>query len=822
MKKDSIEKFFSKWIDFSEKHFVLLLVLFISLFIFELFYLKSDFKMNSDLKAMFKGTNKTVISLEQLSKKMGSESSLLVVAKSPDTEKNIAFMTKLKSVVEKSPLVRLVDFERDIKYLEDHSLLYLSMDELTLIEKDIRKKIADEVSKHLTMDDEEVSPQDENEKKNNIDANARIDAEIDKVLLKMEDQKKKYNISRYFTAENGKFVAMKIRPSGSDTSIEETKKLISFVEHEANKLNPAKEGIEFEAGGSFRNKLSEVKSVQSDLFSTIGLCIALLAFCIIYYYRSLFSVFIIFLPLSIGVVSAISSTLFILGEFNLISAFSFAVIYGLGIDFAIHLLTRYSEEKENGAKSIDAMKRTYKAIVPAILSGALTTAAAFFSIFFIEFKGFSDFGLVAGVGVVTSLIAILLFFPIIVFYFEKASRGIGLKTRKVRILETSYLFMLKHYKILIPLYIVAIIISCYSLFKIPFQYDFDELTFPKKEDSSLLTVQYQKSSKKENRDVGSSSMASYIFTNSLEETEDAVKALEKMKNDPKNKIQIKAITSIFTFVPFEQDEKLKKIASIKRLIERKINLFDEKVQKKVNEKLMPLLSIEEKITIDKLPVWITDKFKEKNGQIGKIIQVNLGGNKSSILSVVEIKNLYSQIKGELKTYDMVASYFLLADIKDVINKDVPLAITLAILVVFIILLLTFRSFKDAVIVILPLFAGMILMIGVAWILGVKLNLFNMIVIPTIVGIGIDSSIHIFHRYKHSGGADKFPLILRLTGGAVLYSSITTFIGFGSLLTATHKGLQSLGNIASIGIATVTITSLLFFPVVIAIFNKKKI
>jgi len=138
----------------------------------------------------------------------------------------------------------------------------------------------------------------------------------------------------------------------------------------------------------------------------------------------------------------------------------------------------------------------------------------------------------------------------------------------------------------------------------------------------------------------------------------------------------------------------------------------------------------------------------------------------------------------------------------------------AMIVVIVTLLIMFRSFHHAVSLFIPLTVAVIWMFGAAWLFDIRFNLFNMIIVPTMIGTGIDSSIHIFDRFLKSG-FDRFaiPEILNRTGGAVFFSSLTTLIGFFSLVFSSHQGMVSIGMIASLGIIMATLVNLTIFPLV---------
>ena len=79
-----------------------------------------------------------------------------------------------------------------------------------------------------------------------------------------------------------------------------------------------------------------------------------------------------------------------------------------------------------------------------------------------------------------------------------------------------------------------------------------------------------------------------------------------------------------------------------------------------------------------------------------------------------------------------------------------LAVLLTFGVVFVIVLLDFRNLKETLLVLTPLLLGVLWMVGAMFVFGMKLNFFNMVVLPSAIGIGVDHGVHIYHRYKEEG------------------------------------------------------------------------
>lgn len=798
-----MKKFFEKFIDISTRYSFAVISVFAVALILQLFFLKNNFSVNSDLEALFHGENATVKDLQLLRSRIGATETLSVVSKADSIDKNIEFFKALVPELEKNESIRFVEFEQDITYLEERALLFLPLDELLEMQEKIQKMIAGEVEKKFALDQSDQP--DKSEQSSESDS---IETLLDKVTEKIESEKAKYRQQRYFSTSDGLMMEIKIHPESSNSfDMVETSKVIGIVENIVFDVGPAKYGVTVETGGDYKNKLKQKDIVKNDLFSTMALCVFLLAITIIFYFKTISSLFIILIPLSFGIISAITVSLFFVGEFSLISAFSFAMLYGLGIDFAIHLLARYSEERAKGAGVTDALKTTCSTTLSSIISGALTTAAAFFSLIFVQFKGFSDFGIVAGTGVLTSLIAIVFLFPAFVITFEKIA---PLDKMPRRLLILSFVNKKLNKRRLGALSVSALILifSVISLKFISFEYDMGNLGYPVKERAATLFAKYRTQMKEEERSEIDRTVPNYILTDSLEETKDAHDAFENLIKEEYEREFPRMVISVFTFIPSEQDEKLRIIRNTKRMIERKINIFDEMTVKRINEEIFPVMSVPGPVEIENLPQWIKNRTMERDGSFGKVVKMTISGNKKDIQTVMTIKEDFGTIKGKLKEYKLLGTYFLLADIKDVVDKEIPMAVTLALFVVFVTLIIMFRSGRSSFLILLPLVTGLFWMIGLSFAFDISFTLYNIVVIPTVVGIGVDSSIHFYHRSKE----ENIPEALETTGGAVLFSSLTTFTGFLSIAFAHHLGIKSIGVMASMGIVTVTVATLVLFPV----------
>ena len=136
-------------------------------------------------------------------------------------------------------------------------------------------------------------------------------------------------------------------------------------------------------------------------------------------------------------------------------------------------------------------------------------------------------------------------------------------------------------------------------------------------------------------------------------------------------------------------------------------------------------------------------------------------------------------------------------------------------IVTLLMWINFGKFRWALLAMLPLVIGIFWMILLMQVFGVRLNFYNLLVIPAIIGIGNDAGAHLVHRYREEG-AGALWRILRTTGEHVTMGAVTTMVGFGGLLLSFHPGLNTVGGLAVTGIGATLLAALLFLPALIQV------
>lgn len=213
----------------------------------------------------------------------------------------------------------------------------------------------------------------------------------------------------YLSAKDGRLLLLFVKPASPSEQVGYLIPMVDAVRRTAEALAPP--GVTVGVTGSPAFVAEEMLQVNHDmvLTGTVSLVAVLLLFLLAY--RSLVKTVLVFVPLLAGVLLAVGVVSLVLGHLNLMSSMFFAILVGLGIDFGIHLITRFDEAVAGGADRAAALEETLHSAGPGVLTGALTTVAAFLTMTASEFTAMRELGLVAGTGVLLVLVATLTLLP---------------------------------------------------------------------------------------------------------------------------------------------------------------------------------------------------------------------------------------------------------------------------------------------------------------------------------------------------------------------------------------------------------------------------
>ena len=498
------------------------------------------------------------------------------------------------------------------------------------------------------------------------------------------------------------------------------------------------------------------------------------------------------------------------GTLNLMTSTLGLVLFGLGIDYGIHFYARYTEERRAGHEVAEAAEETFASTGQAVAVSAMTTASALFVLQLADFRGFSEFGLIGGVGIVFALLAMLLVLPALLTLAERF-KVLDLRVRgEASTYESDSRFPFSR---TILAFSVGIIIATILLLpRVRFEYDFSKLspTYPAYEERAAAL--------KPVFSGGSRSNPAYIL---VDDAADVGSVQDALNDLALRDTLILAVESLQERLPTRQEgveSKLMRLAALRAVLDDPFLAADTTGQV---AQLRRAASARAGIPLDSVPEFLTRPFTSKTGEVGNFVIVFPSGSLSDGQRSMRFSELVGEVRtSEGKTFYAASTQLVAADMLRLMQKESPRMVGITFALVFVFVWLTFRSFKWTLVALAPLTVGILWMLGTMVVVGVALTFYNLVVLPTVLGIGNDGGVHVAHRYREEGKG-SIRRVLRSTGEHVTMGALTNLIGFGGLLLSSHPGLRSIGLLAVVGIGSTIAATLVFFPALLQVLEDMR-
>ena len=792
-------RFLAGW---TYRHYKSILVVSILLTAFcSIFAYKLGRKLETDIVALIPENYQSVKTLEEIKQRVGGVGSLTVLVQSPDFEANTRFVEDLARELrsaEYAQYINFVDYKNDVEFYRKNALLFMETDDLD----DILTRIDD----YIIQEKLKLSP-------------LYIALDEDEATLDFSDIEAKYRSSgnghdAYYVNPDRTILALEAKAAGTVSNIGFATEMKQVIQAAIDKLNPRHYHAEMliEYGGPFKNKIDEYDTILRDVRSTAIVAVLGIGVLLMLYFRQPWAACFVAVPLVMGLVWAFAITYWAIGNLNTMTAFLFVILFGLGIDFGIHMFARYLERRVAHGDVQSSIETMLTQTGQAIVTAALTTSIAFFSLTLTDFRGFSEFGFIVGVGILMSLVSMTTVLPAVLVLADKKLGWIRMRP----VWGHNWGGKRGHFPYPWLVLFCALVITVYlgwHLRDIDFEYDFTNLR------SNLPASVKVKQKMATIPKYGNESQSySIVLADNKADLDEIVAALEQKMAEDDETPTIHKVKTLWTELR-EQDEKLAIIGEIRALVNGEGAKLIRGEQKAKVDSLRDLLEVQ-KLAVGDLPENLLKQFETIDGSQAYFAQilpsVQLRDGKKAIAFAEDTHEIRT---ASGKVFYSSSSNIIFADMLRLMLRDSPRAIVLTLLVVMLIVLIDFRSFR-ALLIIFPLVCGTVWMCGSLYLQDVKLNFYNIVALPTIIGMGIDNGVHLYHRYREEGPG-SMPLVLRSTGGAMLISMLTTMIGFFGLMTATHPGLNAIGRLAMIGLLTCFVTAVLVLPAILEVLEGKR-
>lgn len=765
--------------------------------------------LKSDYVDLMPQTMPAVKNLRFLSKKIGGIGALAMVVESTssnDVKAMKRFSDDFVSIITNWKEIQYVEYTIPSEFFIDNAFYYMKLDDLKTVKKRLHAKVEYEMMVnnpfYLGLDDEEQ----------------KVGFDISDIISKYTNSKKvgiQYGDYHYLISKDKTLQVLYIKPRFLPTDVKSTGKLLKKIKATIAKLDLKKYSPNLSVGfdGNYTLSYDQAHAISKDIQFTSILALGLVFLSLLFFLRNFkYSVYTIF-ALAFGILWAYGLAFFLIGHINLITGFLMAILLGLGVNYGIHFIFRYNEERDRGILKSEALKTAFTTTAYASLTGADTTAAAFFALAFSRFKGFSEFGLLAGFGILFSIIAIYTVVTALIQLTDKE------KSKKVKNLphEIQGLPVAISGKIRslsIAILIVFLVLSVGAAFFVPkvhFEYDAKKLEV--KGQQSLVI--YNKIQKK----FGTSTDPVIVYTYNRDEERDFYQAaIHKKKSDIPMIDKIASLSGLYPDV--SKQKKILKIVKSMRSDLDKISpeMIGKKVKPSMLAKLKEVVRKGRIIQVDDLPDIFKRRFALKDGD--KTLYMTLLYPKEILYDAHDMINFVKQassIQGKMKHYEATGLYVLYVKLIEIIFSESRVFVSIVIFIIWLLLLVDFRNFKHSLLVMIPIVFGILWLLGMMGIFGLKFNFMNMVVLPIVLGTGVDNGVHIFHRYRETG---NIWTAVQKTGPAAFAMSFTVALGWSVLFVAKYNGLKTMASIAVIGILMTYLASITLMPAMTYLFDQK--
>ena len=607
-----------------------------------------------------------------------------------------------------------------------------------------------------------------------------------------------------------------IRPKETARNIKYTKRLMAAASaaaetvisswRESNPKAGAAPTITFAGGYAIAQE--DESLTRRDL--QISLLISLLGVNILFYlvFRQLRFLFLMILPLAMALIWTFGALQLIFGHVNILTGAFAAVLLGLGIDFAIHLLNLYvaAAHKQDQTTALHlALAKSGR----AILMGGLTTAAAFFALSISSFRGFQELGIITGVGILACLTAMLVVLPALLIWQQGNGRTSG-PTRSIPSFGLKALIspVVAHPRRVVFTSLLLLVALGIAAVEVSFEEDLRTLR-PKKAGRMAAEKQV------ESILGGASGYVLLVMEGDNDETLlDRAWRLDKALAQLQDGGQLSHYRSVLSYLPAPENQR--QALDFYQRYATELNpdrieaTFREALQQNGFQFLPEYGSYLNWLRTLVSPKGRVDRqtFEKANlEQLLDLFLVNQGTTRKLFTFIYPREGLWgkSELDSLAKDLERTAAAsglserewrlagwpFLTDHLKGLVWRDLGDSLVLAAVAIAVALLLALRSPSAAAMAAIPLVGGIVAMLGMMSLLSLQFNYANFIVLPLIVGIGIDDGIHIVHRWRQEP-KENLTQILNQIGRAIVLTSLTTTIGFGSLVSSHYPGLRSIG------------------------------
>jgi uncharacterized protein len=560
----------------------------------------------------------------------------------------------------------------------------------------------------------------------------------------------------------------------------------------------------------------------------------------------------VFVNLVVGLLYTAAVGLWMVGTLNLISV-AFAVLFvGLGVDFGIQFCVRYRSERYASGDLDQALSATARGIAGPLLLAAASIATGFFSFLPTAYRGLSELGLIAGIGMIIALATTLTLLPALLTVLKPSPEQKPIGYAALAFVDR---FLEKQGNWIVGTTLAATILGLPLLAGLHF--DFNPINLRAQDAESvatLLDLMNVADTSPNTVDVLGSNVAQVSAT------------VEKLRQLP----EVGRVLSLQSFVPENQDAKLALIEDASFFLQNTLNpdeIGAEPTQAETQAAIGKLVTdlseaargLEspaaiqarrlasaltalanappaalneadhalitplrttlrqarrllgaEQVDIATLPSALKSNWVSTDGLVRVEVAPSGDGNDNAVLRhfVAAVRGVAPEATGQ--------PVFIIEAAATVIKAFLQAGI-LSLVLIALILFVALRRWVDVALTLVPLLVAIVVTLEICVLIGLQLNFANVIALPLLLGVGVAFKIYYIIAWR--SGETNF-LQSSLTR-AIFFSACTTAIAFGSLCFSHHPGTSSMGKLMALSLLTTLAAAVLFQPALLATQQPKR-
>ncbi|WP_430232901.1 MMPL family transporter [Nitrosomonas communis] len=792
---------------------------------------------------------------------------ILVVIDAPIPERTSEALNYLKNKFSQDTQnIQSIFIPGEGKFFERHGLLYLDLEKLHELVNTLAEAqpfigvLADDnsLSSLFSIIERAITTTTEDQKLP-VDLNPLLEKISNGIQAVIKDENYQLSWQQLIFGENEALLStqcyMLLKPKLDFTAVQPSEVALNSIRTIVKTAKTQFPDVRVRLTGEVVLENDELESIEQSTLIASSISLLLVCLLLLIGLKSVRLVLITFTLLVIGLALTAGFATLAVGHLNLISI-SFAVLYiGISDDFTVQILLRYRELQQQNLTQAQALAEAIRKVGPSITLCAITTTAGFFSFIPTAYVGVSELGVIAGGGIVIALIVSLIMLPALLILFP-------LNPAKVQAEQNIFPQWVYHFPIQHRIAIkwsALVLTLAGAMLLTQVRFDFNPLNLRDPESESLSTFRELLETK------NSSPLTLTTLANSKQEVLNTVQKLEALDS-------VESVVTIFNFLPNNQEEKLTIMQDLSLILGLYITSFpplrEDSLERneqalrnflasidrslaantskpraenlhRLHGDLQRLMEVLGKLPLEERAARLTQLQWNLLGTLNESMNRLLMGLQADTVTLSKLpgdlaerwlnpEGIYRiQIFPKKNLNDQENLKDFIADVRTVAPHatDLPViylesgnavvsafqeALIYALTTIFLVVLVMHRSLKDTVLILLPLLIMAILIGASTVLLDIAFNFANIIVIPLLLGLGVNSGIYIMHRL-HSMPNKEQDVLKTSTARGVILGNLTTLCSFVSMAFSPHLGLASMGLLLSIGLTLIILISLLVLP-----------